>query len=141
VNTPDVQLEFPLDRPLRPVVERLKAISPIIYVDGSMAGELALRVDGTAAHIQATYDKLLPRSDDAAAPADPGRCTLKLDSKKLLAALQWQASMARGTVGSYILCLIDDEMLVVHVVLSPEDVGFFTYYVPVHFVSHDMLDV
>ena len=141
VNTPDVQLEFQLDRPLRPVVERLKAISPIIYVDGSMTGELVLRIETTAATIQASYDKLIARSDEESSQSqtDPGRCTLKMDSKKLLAALQWQSSMARGTVGSYIICMIENEMMVVHVVLNPEDVGFFTYYIPVHFVSHDLM--
>jgi hypothetical protein len=31
--------------------------------------------------------------------------------------------------------MIENEMMVVHVVLQPEDVGFFTYYIPVHFLS------
>eukprot|EP00584_Thalassiosira_punctigera_P004559 CAMPEP_0172539678 /NCGR_PEP_ID=MMETSP1067-20121228/10835_1 /TAXON_ID=265564 ORGANISM="Thalassiosira punctigera, Strain Tpunct2005C2" /NCGR_SAMPLE_ID=MMETSP1067 /ASSEMBLY_ACC=CAM_ASM_000444 /LENGTH=365 /DNA_ID=CAMNT_0013325403 /DNA_START=6 /DNA_END=1103 /DNA_ORIENTATION=- len=145
VNTPDVQLEFQLDRPLRPVIERLKAISPIIYVDGSMAGELVLRIDSEAVSIRTFYDKLIPRAEEEeeqsqSRRADPARCTLKIDSKKLLASLQWQSSMARGTVGSYIICMIENEMMVVHVVLEPEDVGFFTYYIPVHFLSRDMMD-
>ncbi|KAL9183723.1 hypothetical protein ACHAXT_004579 [Thalassiosira profunda] len=142
VNTPDVQLEFQLERPLRPVIERLKAMSPIIYVDGSMAGELVLRVDNDAVSVKTFYDKLIPRVDEESEQpqADPARCTLKVDSKKLLASLQWQSSMARGTVGSYIICLVANEMMVVHVVLEPEDVGFFTYYIPVHFLSPDMMD-
>ena len=144
VNTPDVQLEFQLDRPLRPVIERLKAISPIIYVDGSMKGELVLRIDSDAVSIRTFYDKLIPRVDeeeDSQSQTDPAKCTLKIDSKKLLASLQWQSSMARGTVGSYIICMIENEMMVVHVVLNPEDVGFFTYYIPVHFLSNDLMDL
>ncbi|KAL7528289.1 hypothetical protein ACHAWF_002511 [Thalassiosira exigua] len=144
VNTPDVQLEFQLDRPLRPVIERLKAISPIIYVDGSMAGELVLRIDSDAVAIRTFYDKLIPRADEESSqqpPQDPARCTLKVDSKKLLASLQWQSSMARGSVSSYIICMIENEMMVVHVVLNPEDVGFFTYYIPVHFLSPDLMDL
>ncbi|KAL7537132.1 hypothetical protein ACHAXR_007609 [Thalassiosira sp. AJA248-18] len=143
VNTPDVQLEFQLERPLRPVIERLKAISPIIYVEGSMAGELVLRIDNDAVSIRTFYDKLIPRVDEeesSQSQKDPARCTLKIDSKKLLASLQWQASMARGSVSSYIICMIENEMMVVHVVLNPEDVGFFTWYVPVHFLSPDMMD-
>ena len=142
VNTPDVQLEFQLDRPLRPVIERLKAISPIIYVDGSMAGELVLRIDSDAVSIRTFYDKLIPRVDEetSQSQSDPARCTLKVDSKKLLASLQWQSSMARGSVSSYIICMIENEMMVVHVVLNPEDVGFFTYYIPVHFLSPDIMD-
>lgn len=125
VNTPDVQLEFQLDRPLRPVIERMKAISPIIYVEGSMAGEMSLKIDSDAVAIQTFYDKLIPRVDEESSQSqqEPAKCTLKVDSKKLLASLQWQSSMARGSVGSYIICLIRNEMMVVHVMLSPEEVG------------------
>ena len=136
VNTPDVQLEIQLDRPLRPVVERLKAISPVIYLDGCMSGELILRIDNDAVSVRTFYDKLIPRVDEESTqPQDPARCTLKIDSKKLLASLQWQSSMAKGSISSYIICMIENEMMVVHVVLQPEDVGFFTYYIPVHFLS------
>ncbi|KAL3762640.1 hypothetical protein ACHAW5_007211 [Stephanodiscus triporus] len=140
VNTPDVQLEFQLDRPLRPVIERLKAISPVIYLEGSMSGELVLRIDNDAVSVRTFYDKLIPRVDEESTQSqvDPARCTLKVDSKKLLASLQWQSSMSKGSVSSYIVCMIENEMMVVHVVLNPEDVGFFTYYIPVHFLSPDM---
>jgi hypothetical protein len=37
--------------------------------------------------------------------------------------------------------MIENEMMVVHVMLNPEDLGFFTYYVPVHYLSGDMLDL
>lgn len=143
VNTPDVQLEFQLDRPLRPVIERLKAISPTIYLEGSMAGELVLKIENDNVAVRTFYDKLIPRVDEeesSQSQSDPARCTLKIDSKKLLASLQWQSSMARGSVSSYIICMIQNEMMVVHVVLNPEDVGFFTYYIPVHFLSDVMLD-
>jgi len=144
VPHPDVQLEFQLDRPFRPVIERLKALSPTIYLEGSMAGELVLRIDNDAVAIKTFYDKLIPRVDDEASHSRtdvPASCTLKVDSKKLLASLQWQSSMTRSSVSSYILCMIENEMLVVHVLLNPEDVGFFTYYIPVHYLSHDnMMD-
>jgi HUS1 checkpoint protein len=143
VPHPDVQLEFQLDRPFRPVIERLKALSPTIYLEGSMAGELVLRIDNDAVSIKTFYDKLIPRIDDESPhfrSEDPASCTLKVDSKKLLASLQWQSSMTRSSVSSYIFCMIENEMLVVHVLLNPEDVGFFTYYIPVHYLSSDMMD-
>jgi len=31
--------------------------------------------------------------------------------------------------------MVENEMLVLHVTLFPESVGFFTFYVPVHFLS------
>lgn len=144
VNSPDVQLEFQIDRPLRPVIERMKAISPIIFVDGSMSGELVLRIDSDSVSIRTFYDKLVPRIDDESQTTgvdeDTKRCTLKLDSKKLLASLQWQSTMGRGAVGSYIVCMIKNEMMVVHVMLNPEELGFFTYYIPVHYLGGDDLD-
>ena len=143
VNTPDVQLEFQLDRhPLRPVIEKLKSISPVLYVDGSMAGELIVRVENDAVSIKTFYDKLVPRVDDES-PHDDGamkKCTVKMDSKKLSAALQWQSSMNRHAVGSYIVCLIRDEMMVVHVMLNPEELGFFTYYIPVYYLGDAIFD-
>ena len=143
VPHPDVQLEFQLDRPFRPVVERLKALSRTIYLEGSMTGELVLRIDNDAVSIKTFYDKLIPRVDDESPHSrtqDPASCTLKVDSKKLLASLQWQSSMTRSSISSYILCMIENEMLVIHVLLNPEDVGFFTYYIPVHYLSSDMMD-
>ena len=88
-----MQLEFQLDRPLKAVIERLKSISPVIYVDGSMTGELVLRVENDAVSIRTFYDKLIPRIDDQSEQMQQSqgtaRCTLKVDSKKLLASLQW----------------------------------------------------
>ena len=138
VNTPDVQLEFQLERPLRAVIERMKSISPILYIDGSMSGEFVVRIDNDSVSIRTFYDKLVPWRDEAS-PSKDKKCTLKLDSKKLLAALQWQQSMSRFTVRSYILCMIHNEMMVVHVILNPEELGFFTYYVPVHYLGDDDL--
>ena len=33
--------------------------------------------------------------------------------------------------------MIENEMLVLHVLLNPGDLGFLTYYVPVHYISGD----
>mmetsp|Transcript_10591 Transcript_10591/g.15808 ORF Transcript_10591/g.15808 Transcript_10591/m.15808 type:complete len:364 (+) Transcript_10591:1-1092(+) len=147
IDLPDVQLELPAERPLRPVVERLRTISPQIFLEGSMAGELTLRIDGDGASIRIFYSKLIPRFEDCKTSAEennngdnePARCTIKVDSKKLHACLQWQATMARS-VSSAVLCMVENEMLVLHIMLNPGDVGFFTYYVPVHFLSPDQID-
>lgn len=110
-----------------------------------MAGELTLRVDGDGASIRTFFSKLIPRFEDCKASEEEYAngeapcCTLKVDTKKLSACLQWQTSMLRN-VGSALLCLTENEMLVVHVVLNPASVGFFTYYVPVHFLSDNNLE-
>ena len=112
-----------------------------------MAGELTLSIEGDGASIRTFYNKLIPRFEDCKTtpeqnpngqPAAAARCKLKVDAKKLYACLQWQAHLHIGAaVSSAVLCMVENEMLVLHVTLNPGSVGFFTYYVPVHFLSDD----
>ena len=167
ISVPDVQLELPPDRPLKTVVERLRTISPHVYIDGSMDGELALRIDGDGASINALFSKLIPRFEDVKdgdsdgdgdgngngdgdagneggeRPVkrkrdEPARCTVKVDGRKLAACLQWQGSLGRA-VGSAVLCLVENETLCLHCTLGPGSIGFFTYYIPVHYLARDHL--
>lgn len=101
-----------------------------------MAGELTLRVDNDGASIRTFFSKLVPRFDDCKSSQSDTSCMLKVDTKKLSACLQWQATMNK-LVSSAMLCMVENEMLVLHVVLNPASVGFCTYYVPVHFLSND----
>lgn len=143
-----------------------------VYIEGSMDGELTLRIDGDGASIRTFYGKLIPRfedleednddDDDEEQDDDDGSedehehstkrrrttktkktktCTLKVDSRKLGACLQWQGTMLLGrSVGSAVLCMVKNEMLCLHCMLNPGTVGFFTYYVPVHYLSPDQMD-
>ena len=149
-----------------------------VYIEGSMDGELTLRIDGDGASIRTFYGKLIPRfedleEDDESSDDDDDddddnddhendndgtpssssarkrrrkakktkTCTLKVDSRKLSACLQWQGTMLLGrSVGSAVLCMVKNEMLCLHCMLNPGTVGFFTYYVPVHYLSPDQMD-
>ena len=107
-----------------------------------MAGELTLRIDGDGASIRTFYGNLIPRFEDCKTTQDqnpPAKVIMKVDSKKLNACLQWQNSMAigRGAASSAVLCMVENEMLVLHVSLNPGTIGFFTYYVPVHYISSE----
>ena len=109
-----------------------------------MAGELTLRVDSDGSSIRTFFSNWVPRFDDTKSSQDnqsqePAKCTLKVETKNLSVALQWQATTAKA-VSSALLCMVENEMLVVHVLLNPASVGFFTYYVPVHFLSSTELD-
>jgi len=65
------------------------------------------------------------------------KCILKLDTKKLHASLHWQASLSSiRDVSSAVLCMWENEMLVLDVTLNPE-IGRFMYYVPVHYLSEE----
>jgi len=126
MGMPDVQLELPRERPIRNVVERLRAISPHVYIEGSMAGVLTFRIDGDGSSIRTTYNKLIAIREDT-----------KQTSQDDDASLHWQASLSSNRdVSSAVLCMWENEMLVLDVTLNPE-IGRFMYYVPVHYLSEE----
>mmetsp|Transcript_23097 Transcript_23097/g.53586 ORF Transcript_23097/g.53586 Transcript_23097/m.53586 type:complete len:145 (-) Transcript_23097:609-1043(-) len=106
-----------------------------VYLDGSMRGELTIRVDNDGVSIRTFFNKLIPRFDDCSSQDQTGNCTVKVDTKKLSTCLQWQTTMYKS-ISSALLCMVENEMLLIHVILKPASVGFFTYYVPVHFISN-----
>lgn len=144
IPLPDVQLELssPSAGNLRTIVDRLKGISPTVYLEANMTGELTVSIHTDGASIQAFFSKLTPRHDgckDLDTSSTHKSARVKMDTKKLSACLHWQQHQSQ-LVSSALLCLVENEMVVLHVNLSPGNVGFFTYYVPVHFLSSDPCD-
>jgi HUS1 checkpoint protein len=155
INHPQVQLELPDDRPIRAVIDRLKAMSNTILLEGNMKGDLTIRIDHGGASLACFYNQLIPRwmeqEDDQendndgnsktsvmrGPPNINASCTIKVDAHKFSTCLQWQQSQLPTT--SCLLGMVYNEMLVMHVLLAPEQVGFFTYYLPVHFLSEEDL--
>lgn len=125
----------------------------IVFLKGSMNGLLDLSIQGDGTRITTSFNNLIPIHEDCktqqedeghnneasacAQQQQTQQCTVKLDSKKLHASLHWQGTlnMARD-VSTAVLCLWENEMLVLDVTLNPE-IGRFMYYVPVHFISDD----
>ncbi len=157
LGMPDLQLELPRDRPLRNVVERLRGISTQLYLEGYMSkGILTLRIDSDGASIRTSFNKLIPihedckqgqsQSQESDADGDGlsqnnatlGKCTVKLDSRKLHTSLHWQQSLGTRDVSTAVLCMWENEMLVLDVTLNPE-IGRFMYYVPCQYISADEL--
>ena len=148
INIPQVQLELPIDRPIRPVIDKLKAIGPHVFVEGNMKGDLTIRLDHDGASMACFYNNLIPRWHEEDVERGPvsipnanSSCIVKVDSHKLSTCLQWQQQTEKQQqwqlpVTSCLLGMVQNEMLVLHVLLYPEKVGFFTYYLPVHFL-HD----
>ena len=112
-----------------------------------MSGVLVLRIEGEGASIRTSYNNLVPLHDDCKSSqlsqdpsqisaAEQAKCTLKIDSKKLHASLHWQGTLAPKDVSMAVLCMWENEMLVLDVSLNPE-IGRFMYYVPVHYISDD----
>lgn len=120
-------------QPLRPIIEGLKSLSPFLYLTGTNKGELTITVDSDGASIRTFLNHLTPTN------CQSEECTVKVDTKKLLASLQWQGTCSVW-VSSTVLCLVENEMLVVHAKLHPSSVGFFTFYVPVHYLPQDMTE-
>ena len=115
-----------------------------------MSGILVLRIDSEGASIRTSYNNLTPLhedckssqlSQDPTTPTPPShsqaaKCILKVDSKKLHASLHWQGTLAPRDVSMAVLCMWENEMLVLDVSLNPE-IGRFMYYIPVHYISDD----
>ena len=139
VPTPSVQLEMSSSErtPLRTIMDRLRLTTPTVLVTGNPSGQLILELpsdNGDGISIRTVIDGLIPRME-ACDPEKSGPCTVKVDSKKLALCLQWQQQTA--LVSTAFLCLVENEALVLHAMLNPSDAGFFTYYIPVHFLWDD----
>jgi len=150
INMPQVQLELPPQRPIRPLVDKLKAMGQHVFLEGTMKGDLTIRLDHDGASMACFYNHLVPRwpeedeesSEVQSVPNTKTSCTVKVDAHKLAACLQWQHHSAQQQewilpVTSCLLGMVSNEMLVLHVLLKPEQVGFFTYYLPVYFLRED----
>ena len=145
INMPQVQLELPLGRPIRPLVDKLKIMGQHIFLEGTMKGDLTIRLDHDGASMACFYNQLVPRwpeeEDGPSMPDTNTACTVKVDAHKLSACLQWQHQQQEWIlpVTSCLLGMVSNEMLVLHVLLKPEQIGFFTYYLPVHFLREEDL--
>eukprot|EP00536_Pseudo-nitzschia_multiseries_P003462 jgi/Psemu1/284434/fgenesh1_pg.53_\ len=158
INVPTVQLELPAGRPIRPLLDKLKAMGQHVFLEGNMKGDLTIRLDHDGASMACFYSHLVPRppeedddeeggatrrTDASANNANANAaCVIKVDAHKLSACLQWQQPTAQQQrwqlpVSCSLLGMVPNEMVVVHVVLNPPTVGFFTYYLPVHFLHDD----
>ncbi|KAL3945558.1 MAG: hypothetical protein SGBAC_000382 [Bacillariaceae sp.] len=144
INTPTVQLELPLDRPLKAIVDKLRQMGPHLYLEATMKGDLTVRLDHDGASLACFYSNLVPRWDEEeeeehATPNNPdSHCVLKVDASKFSTCLQWQQSQLQ--VSSCLLGMVHNEMLVLHILLNPDHIGFFTYYIPVYFMHEDELE-
>ena len=123
----------------------------IVLLEGTMKGDLTIQLDNNGASMACFYNSLVPRWPEEDHP-DEGMmgssmptnasCTCKVDAYKLSACLQWQHSNAQQQewqlpVTSCLLGMVSNEMLVLHILLKPERLGFFTYYLPVLFLRDD----
>ena len=114
-----------------------------------MEGIITLRIEGDGSSIRTTYNKLIPIHHDAKSSQDDGSipqnenhsgssgtCKIKVDTKKLHACLHWQGTLSSRDLSSAVICMWENEMLVLDVTLNPE-IGRFMYYIPVHFISEE----
>ena len=136
VPLPDVQLDLEPDKPLRVIIDRLKGMSPNVYLEASRTGELTVRIHTDGASIRAFYSKLTANNEGCKEGVTS--TTVKVDTKKLSSSLLWQQQP--HLVSSALLCFVENEMIVIHASLNPVQIGFFTYYVPVHYLSSDLHD-
>ena len=63
IPSSQVQLELPSLRSLRSVTDRMKFLSKHMMIEGSMNGQMILRVEVDTVRIQTIYRQCKPRSD------------------------------------------------------------------------------
>jgi HUS1 checkpoint protein len=138
-NSHMMQLTLPKDRlSLRQVASQIVDLSPTVYLQATNKGELIVQVERDGASIRTYFppsQQVPPEATQTTSTTDKETITLKVDTKKLLSSLQWQQH--GGLTSSGLLCLVENEMLVVHANLHPQSVGFLTYYVPVQYLPLD----
>jgi hypothetical protein len=106
-----------------------------------MKGELTVRFDNDGASMACFYHNLIPRWQDEEngivdhESLENSTCRLKVDSHKLSTCLQWQQHQLPMT--SCLLGMVRNEMLVLHILLYPDQMGFFTYYLPVQLLQEE----
>jgi HUS1 checkpoint protein len=130
VPPPDVQLELPLQRSVRTVVERMKGIAKYLHIDAEMGGQLVLRAETDDATIKTYYTQLVPNfngMEDEDESRDR-RASVKVDSKRLAQVMNLYAM----SIETVICCLIVEHCLVLHVFLHPQEAGTCTFYQPVY---------
>ena len=110
-----------------------------VYMEASAAGELTLRSDSESSCVRIFFGKLVPQRNPVAVAHATSReaCSLKVDTKMLVCCLQWQQATITSNVSNAILSFAEEDMLVVHVVLNPVNLGYFTFNLPVHYTSED----
>jgi Hus1-like protein len=169
-----VQLELPSDRPIKTVMEGLRALSSgsgshqsssnsaAVTLRATNSGELTISLDSDGASIRAYFHHLPTVAEDDENDDDGevenrrnhptsssagsqhsgsgggGRrkrvARVRVDAKKLCSCLQWQQNSS-FPVHRAVLCLVENEVLLVHVDLYPPGVGHQTYYVPVRYIG------
>lgn len=143
VGHPDVQLELPLDKPFKSVVDGLKTLgsgggssssSSTVTLHATTQGELTISLDSDGASIRAFFNHLAVPENHKESQAKDAQ--VKVDTKKLCTCLQWQQSPL-FPVSRAVLCLVENEVLLVHLELQPPSVGLQTYYIPIHFLPAD----
>jgi hypothetical protein len=107
-----------------------------VYLQTSAAGDLSLTADSESSRVRTFFGKLATSIRN---PVTGNRepCILKVDAKMLVGCLQWQQSAIATNVANAIMSFAEDDMLVIHVTLNPSSLGFFTYNLPVQYISED----
>ncbi|KAG5180852.1 Hus1-like protein-domain-containing protein [Tribonema minus] len=140
VPVSQVQLEMPVQRSMRAVVDRMKGkcsppgkrcrcIDKYLYLDANMRGQLVVRLETDSATIKTFFTQLSPRYEGMERGPQHNRdnkATLKVDAKKLATVLQVYGMSFEGAI----LCFVENVSLITHVFLAAS-IGTATFYQPV----------
>eukprot|EP00602_Paraphysomonas_sp_CaronLab_P001755 CAMPEP_0185037824 /NCGR_PEP_ID=MMETSP1103-20130426/32750_1 /TAXON_ID=36769 /ORGANISM="Paraphysomonas bandaiensis, Strain Caron Lab Isolate" /LENGTH=273 /DNA_ID=CAMNT_0027575983 /DNA_START=39 /DNA_END=860 /DNA_ORIENTATION=+ len=128
MSPPSVSLELPRGKLMKTIVDRISKISKYLHIDAEQSGKVIFRVENSLVTIKTYYTGLTPRFEVLNRDRDIGNsASVKLDVRRLSTVLNVQHISLLNAV----MYISDDEAFVLHVTLSPNDVGTLTFYVPV----------
>eukprot|EP00619_Florenciella_sp_RCC1007_P013556 CAMPEP_0205923070 /NCGR_PEP_ID=MMETSP1325-20131115/15566_1 /ASSEMBLY_ACC=CAM_ASM_000708 /TAXON_ID=236786 /ORGANISM="Florenciella sp., Strain RCC1007" /LENGTH=168 /DNA_ID=CAMNT_0053291213 /DNA_START=51 /DNA_END=557 /DNA_ORIENTATION=- len=122
----DVQLELPISKTLKHVIERSRTLCKNVIIDGSQVGQMAVRIETDAVHVRSFFTDLRPRMENMTDEDMGNTASVKVDAKKLATVLNCYNVRHE----SIIMCLVDEENLVICVTLAPRATGVMTFFVP-----------
>lgn len=108
------------------MVEKLGKMSKHVYIDGEQSGRLILRCDTSFLGLKTYFSNLSARHDYVTA-AETAKASVKIDARRMSTILNY----SHVSLSSAVLCISENEALVLHLTLAPIDMGSVTFYLPV----------
>ena len=122
----DVQLELPISKTLKHVIERSRTLSKNVIIDGHQTGQMAVRIETDAVAIRSFFSDLRPRMENMEDEDMNNTASVKVDAKKLAMVLNCYNVRHE----SIIMCLVHETNLVICVTLAPRATGVMTFFIP-----------
>lgn len=128
MTPPTISLELPRGKLIRTVIDRMMKISRHLHIDAEQTGRIVFRVENSTVSVKTYYTGLQPRFEVLDPQGDANNtASVKVDIRRVSTLF----NLERLVWDTAVLYISENEALVLHVTLSPQDSGTLTIYAPV----------